>query len=176
MNTNIEHDIIDNLYKKKDIGNNEIRFFLLKYIEKIFKKSINENHGCILLRVQYAYFLFDNMKKFNSGYLEIYSLNEEMENNEISYTMSQQFYIYRIKKKLEEQCLEYRNDKSQISIKFQINNFIKLIAEVARMYYEFWNILLKSNIYIDVKRLDKYGKKINNVVREIEKNINHYHQ
>lgn len=98
MNTNIEHDIIDNLYKKKDIGNNEIRFFLLKYIEKIFKKSINENHGCILLRVQYAYFLFDNMKKFNSGYLEIYSLNEEMENNEISYTMSQQFYIYRIKK------------------------------------------------------------------------------
>ena len=169
MNTNIEHDIIDNLYKKKDIGNNEIRFFLLKYIEKIFKKSINENHGCILLRVQYAYFLFDNMKKFNSGYLEIYSLNEEMENNEISYTMSQQFYIYRIKKTMEENCLEYKNDKTQISIKYQINHFIKLIAEVSRMYYEFWNLLLKSNIYIDVKRLDKYGKKINYVVRDIEK-------
>ena len=167
INTNINYEIIYNLFKKDE--KNEMRFFLLKYIETIFKKAINENKNSILLRVQYANFLFNNMEKFNSGYLEIYSLNEEMKNNEISYTMSQQFYIYRIKKKLEEKCLEYRNDKSQISIKFQINNFIKLIAEVARMYYEFWNILLKSNIYIDVKRLDKYGKKINNVVREIEK-------
>ena len=168
-NTNIDHDIIDNLYKKKDIENNEIRFYLLKYIEKIFKKSINENQNSILLRVQYADFLYDNMNKFNSGYLEIYSLNEEMKNNQISYTMSQQFYIYRIKKKMEEKCLEYRIDKTQISIKFQINYFIKLIAEVSKMYYEFWNILLKSNIYIDVKSLDKYGKKINNITRDIEK-------
>ena len=160
---------LNSLEQKEEFKNKEIKNFLLKYIEHIFKKAISENVNSILLRAQYAHFLKNNLNKYNTAYIEIYSLYEEMENNDISFSFCQQFYIYRVKKHLEEKCLECGTDKNQISIKFQINYFMKLISQVSRMYYEFWSLLLYSKQYQDVKRLDDYGKKINSVVREIDK-------
>jgi hypothetical protein len=105
---------------------------------------------------------------YKNAYLLLYQLYYDLENNYINANIEQKFFIYRIKKSIEDHSIEFNLNKDDISIKYQINFLIDLINNVTELYYSFWNLLLMSNKNNDIKRINKIGTIIHKLIKEIE--------
>jgi hypothetical protein len=140
-----------------DLSNDEIRFLFFQYIENTFRIYNQIFKDSICLKIMNAFFLMKCLSRYNKAYMLFYSLLEE-HNNEL--THSQEFFIYRQKKYLENKIFEDGTDITMISTYFQINSLIKLISNISELYIKFWSILLQTNENEDTTQLLETGLEI----------------
>ena len=88
------------------ISNEDIIYYTLQFIDLLFKKSLKIFRSSVLLNVLYALFQNEKLKKYNIAYI-----NLELIMNNYNLELGQEFYIYRLKKKMEEKGIENENDK-----------------------------------------------------------------
>ena len=143
--------------KLNEMSNDEIKFLFFQYIENTFRSYNKIFKDSIYLKIMNAFFLMKCLSHYNKSYMLFYSLLEE-HNNELTY--SQEFFIYRQKKYLENKIFEDGTDLTMISTYFQINSFIKLISNISELYIKFWSILLQTNENGDTNQLLKIGLEI----------------
>ena len=155
----------------KFFGGNEKKneYILYLYIEKIYKKKVELFNNSILLKVTYSDFLYYIIKKYKKAYQTIYQLYSDIENNYIFSTISQTFFVYRIKREIEERSINNINDGSDISFQYQCHSLMKYISQISEIYFEFWNLLLTSSQKEDLNKLDEYGNEIIQLKNEIDK-------
>ena len=149
----------------------DLDYKLSLFIEDKLRKKINQYNDSILLKCAYAIYLFYHSFKYNKAFLIILSLYDDISEGKISSTLSQEFFIYRMKKNIESNITNLGNNnntkKLEISIYYQINDLIYLIFKISEIYYDFWNILYNCSKYKDIISLEKLGNKINKNVKEI---------
>ena len=85
--------------------------------------------------------------------------------------MTEEYFIFRIMKKIEDKAIEDGFDKTNISYKYQTNMLINLISKITLYYNSFWNLLLNSSEGENIYKLNKYGYKINYLIDAIQ---NHF--
>ena len=155
----------------KFFGGNEKKneYILYIYIEKIFKKKVELFNNSILLKLTYSDFLYNIIKKYKKAYQTIYQLYSDIENNYIFSSISQSFFVYRIKRELEERSINNINDGSDISFQYQCHSLMKFISQISEVYFEFWNLLLTSSQKEDLNKLDEYGNEIIQLKNIIDK-------
>ena len=150
----------------KNISENELETLILNHIDNLFHQALNYYKNSLLLTITYAIFQFNKLEQYYKSYmtiakaLKIDSLN-----------FSQEFFIYRIKRKIEERIFEEGKDNTKISLKFQSNLIIKMISDVSIIYNEFWNELLICKENEDIQKLDEFGSEINKLMKKIEEKI-----
>ena len=150
----------------KNISENELETLILNHIDNLFHQSLNYYKNSLLLTITYAIFQFNKLEQYYKSYM---TLTNALKIN--SLTFSQEFFIYRIKRKIEERIFEEGKDKTNISIKFQSNLIIKMISDVTIIYNEFWNELLICRENEDIQKLDEFGSEINKLMKKIEEKI-----
>ena len=147
----------------------DLDYKISNFIESTLKFKINQFNQSILLKCIYAIYLYEEVFKYNKALLTIISLYEDISQGKISSYLSQEFFIYRLKKCFEGNMSskneEYIN--SELSIHYQINNFLYLILKSSEIYFEFWNLLFNCKQHKDTKLLEKLGNTINLQVKEI---------
>ena len=156
-----DYNLINN---NPNISDEDIIYYTLQFIDLLFKKSLKVFRNSILLNVFHALFQNDKLKKYNIAYL-----NLELILNNFDLTMGQEFYIYRLKKKMEEKCIENESDITNISFKYHSNLIINYLNELMIFYNYFWDLLLNSNGLENIIKLDQYGHKINYYIEKIFK-------
>ena len=156
-----DYNLINN---NPNISDEDVIYYTLQFIDLLFKKSLKVFRNSILLNVFYALFQNDKLKKYNIAYL-----NLELILNNFDLTMEQEFYIYRLKKKMEEKCIENESDITNISFKYHSNLIINYLNELMIFYNYFWDLLLNSNGLENIIKLDQYGHKINYYIEKIFK-------
>ena len=155
----------------KFFGGNEKKneYILYLYIEKIYKKKVELFNNSILLKLTYSDFLYYIIKKYKKAYQTIYQLYSDIDNNYIFSSISQSFFVYRIKRELEERSINNINDGSDISFQYQSHSLMKYISQISEVYFEFWNLLLTSSEKEDLNKLDEYSNDIIELKNEIDK-------
>ena len=162
-NLNINTDIKNNI-----INNEEIQFYMKKYIEKLFKIYINIFKNTYKLRLLYIMYQIEYLKKNKKAYLLLCEL-EQNYRNKLSYC--QEFFIYRIKKQIEEEIFEDYDNLENISINYQINTIIDMILKVTKNYEQFWTLLLEKAHNEDTLKLNEIGNEIGDLNKEINYKI-----
>ena len=155
--------IFSNNKNESQLTNEEIEFYLYQHIDELFKEAINFYQDSVLLLVSYSIFQLEKLERFNKAYLNLCKISEKK-----NLTLDQDFYIYRIKRRIEEKGLEDGTDNTNLSFKFQCNLLINMISEVATIHSYFWNLLLNSNEFEDINKLNHYGFQINNLSERIK--------
>ena len=158
-NDNTKNDFIYSL------KNEDINCLVYKYIEQTFKSMINKYENSIILKIGYAIFLMNVLKKIDKAYI---ILHELFYNNCSDLTISQSYYIYIITNHLQNLSFENASDKSNITLRYKGNQLINLIAQVSEIYYNFWTLLLNSKENQNVNILRKLGSKIHKLVEDID--------
>ena len=158
-NDNTKNDFIYSL------KNEDINSLVYKYIEQTFKSMINKYENSIILKIGYAIFLMNVLKKIDKAYI---ILHELFYNNCSDLTISQSYYIYIITNHLQNLSFENASDKSNITLRYKGNQLINLIAQVSEIYYKFWTLLLNSKENQNVNILRKIGSKIHKLVEDID--------
>ena len=153
------------LEKLNEMSSEEIRFLFFQYIDNTFKVYNQVFKDSISLKIMYAFFLMNCLGQHSKAYMTFYSLLED-ENNYLTY--SQEFFIFRQKKYLENKIFDDGSDSTDISTFFQINSFIKLITYISDLYINFWSLLLQSNEEEDTYRLYECGNNICEIREEID--------
>ena len=151
--------------KLNEMSSEEIRFLFFQYIDNTFKVYIQVFKDSISLKIMYAFFLMNCLGQYSKAYMTFYSLLEN-ENNYLTY--SQEFFIFRQKKYLENKIFDDGSDSTDISIFFQTNSFIKLITNISDLYINFWSLLLQSNEDEDIHKLYECGYNICEIREEID--------
>ena len=154
-----------------------IDYKISQLIENNLKNKINQFNGSILLKCAYAIFLYDYLTKYNKAFLIILSLYEDITQGIIHSTLSQEFYIYRIKRSFESNFKNLaKNNKKNLNVDlstyFQINSLIYLILKSSEIYYDFWNILFNCSEHKDIVTLEKLGNIINKQIKDIHEKFN----
>ena len=85
---------------------------------------------------------------------------------------SEEFFIYRIKRNLEEKGVELGKEQSYISYTYQINNMLSLISEVSYSYSQLYGILLNNTKIMDIHHLKEIAIKIDNLNNKIHEGYN----
>ena len=149
----------------------ELDYKLSEFIESTLKNKVNQYNKSILLKCIYANYLYNDRFKYNKAFLIILSLYEDISQKKIPSNLSQEFYIYRLKRNLETNCINLKkqnDDKNvELSTYYQVNNLLLLILKNSEMYYEFWNILYNYSQHKDILSLEKLGNIINIQVKQI---------
>ena len=148
----------------KIIHSEDLDYYLYQAIDLYYKASIHQNINSILIKISYSNFLRHKLKRFTKAYM---ILNDIIEGN-YYLSPSQEFYFYRLKRKIEDRFIETGIDSSEISIKYQCNSFIHLISKVSEIYLDFWNLLLTGKSDDNISLLSEFGNEINNLIDEIE--------
>ena len=143
-------------------------YILYLYIENIYKKKTELFSNSILLKMTYSDFLYNIIKKYKKSYQTLYQLYSDIENNKIFSTIQEEFYVYRIKREIEERSINNINDGSDISFQYQSHSLMKIISQIAEVYYNFWNLLLTSNQKEDLNKLDEYTNQIIKLKKDID--------
>ena len=150
---------------------NELDYKLSQFIESTLKNKVNQYNKSILLKCLYANYLYNERCKYNKAFLIILSLYEDISKKKIPSNLSQEFYIYRLKRNLETNCINLKNDNNdkneELSSYYQVNNLLFLILKITEMYYEFWNILFNYSQHKDIISLENLGNIINIQVKQI---------
>ena len=141
---------------------------LYKSIDKFYKIALHYNPFSLLLKVSYSNFLRQKLKKNTKAYI---ILNQIID-NENDLNFEQDFYCYRLKRKIEDRFIETGIDNSEISYKYQCNCLINLISKVSLVYLDFWNLLLTNKSDDNIFRLNEFGNEINKILEEIEYKYN----
>ena len=146
------------------ISNEDIIYYTLQFIDLLFKKSLKIFRNSVLLNVSYALFQNEKLKKYNIAYI-----NLELILNNYNLELGQEFYIYRLKKKMEEKGIENENDKTNISFKYHSNLIINYFNDLMLFYNYFWDLVINSSGLENIIKLDIYGHKINYFIEKIFK-------
>ena len=159
INTDTNHNIINN---------EEIQFYMKKYIENLFKIYINIYKNTYKLKLLYIMYQIEYLKKKKRAYLLLCDLEKNFRNK---INFSQEFFIYRIKKQIEEEIYEDYDNSENISINYQINTVIDMIINVTKNYEQFWTLLLEKTHNEDTLKLNEIGNKISDLNQEINYKI-----
>ena len=143
----------------------EFNYYVLQHLEKLYKTWLNYYRNSIILQISYALFQIEKQNRYNKSYLLFSKLIEE---NDKNLKLFQQYFIYRIKRNLEEKGIEENIDKTSLSYKYQSNKLINMIHDICENYLYFWSLLLSSEDFKDLEKLDKLGFKINKKISIIE--------
>ena len=109
-----------------------------------------------ILLVNYAIFQMEKLQKFQKCYK---TLQKALELHNLSF--SEEFFIYRIKRNLEERGIDMGFQQSHISFAFQTKEILFLIQKIATNYSQFWTLLLNKNESMNINQLKDLGGKIN---------------
>ena len=150
----------------ENITDKEFDFYFFQYIEKILKQLMNKFPNSIILHITNVYFNLKIIKRPNKAYILLHKILEEKKLN-----YSQEFYIYRFKKRIENKSIENPRTKDDISFKYQCNTLIDLIVEICLKYIDFYNLLLSCKQFEDVNYLNKLGNEINFLTEEADYKI-----
>ena len=153
------------LEKPKDllIDNSDIEYLLYQHIDLLFKDSLNIFKNSPILLVNYAVFQIEKLKKFQKSYR---TLIKAAELTGLSY--SKEFFIYRLKRNLEEKGIKMGIEQTHISYAFQTKQILCLIQKISQYYFQFWNNLLNKNDIVDINHLKELGIKIDELIHIIK--------
>ena len=154
------------------INTEDLDYYLYQTIDYYYKIIIRQNINSILIKISYSNFLRHKLKRFTKAYI---ILNDIIEGN-FYLSPSQDFYFYRLKRKIEDRFIETGIDSSEISIKYQCNSFIRLISKISEIYLNFWNLLLNGKSDDNISLLSEFGNEINNLMEEIIYKYNYISQ
>ena len=160
----------NNIYKDLNSENDDYNLYLI--VEKALKKRLVYYKNSLLLKLMHYMILKKYLKNHKSAYLLLYHLYLDIDNNLLSATFSQKFFIYRLKKSIEDDSIEFNYNKNDISMRYQINTLIDLITRVSEKYYAFWNLLLSSIQNKEIKKIKEIGSKIHKLIIEIDEKFN----
>ena len=144
------------------LSNEEIEYYILLDIENLYKNSINIFRNSVLLNISYSIFEYEKLKKYNKSYINLLKISN------LNLNLSQEFFIYRIKRKLQEKGIFEGVDLTNLSFKFQCNKLISMIYDLCLYFLDFWNLVLSCTEYSEFQRLNFYGNKINYLLDKIE--------
>ena len=167
---NIEEGSISDINKKlgdENLMNNnteDIDLSLYQTIDKFYKVALQNNMNSIILKISYSNFLRHKLKRYTKAYMILVEILEE----EDYLSFSEDFYCYRLKRKIEDRFIETGIDKSEISYKYQCNTLINLISKVSSIYLDLWNLLLNNKSEDNIFRLNEFGNEINIIIEQIE--------
>ena len=151
------------------------KFLLLRYAEKLYKMSISKFPQDIILKINYAIFLYTKINKKKEAKTELILIKPKF------FSFNDNFNLYLCKKYLEEyfllinlknkekietfnliQALEYKNN---------FNIFKDLIAKSSNLYYDFWSSLYNCHIQgtEDFYKLNDIGNQIKKLIEKIDK-------
>ena len=164
----LEYHSYHSNYIDKDLNDEDTKYNYYLIIEKSLKRRMLLFKKSIVLKLMHFLILKKYLNKNKSAYLLLYHLYSDIEKNIFSASFSQKFYIFRLKKSIEDDSIEFNYNKNEISIRFQINNLIDLIVKVSEMYYSFWNLLLSSIQSKEIKEINNIGRIIHILINEIE--------
>ena len=99
----------------------------MKYFDETFKYFLNRFPESIILKIFYSIFLGDYLNRFDKSYIIL----SQLFTSSLNLTPSQEFFAYRLMRKIEEKSFEYGIDKTKVSLKYQCNKLIDLIAEIS---------------------------------------------
>ena len=160
---------IENLSKiinqsKEYIENNEeIDFLLYQHIDDLYKDALNIFKNSPILLVNYAIFQMEKLHKYQKCYR---TLKKAVELHNLNF--SEEFFIYRIKRNLEERGVEMGIEQAHISFAFQTKEILFQIQKIATYYSQFWTLLLNKSESMDINQLKDLGGKISEM-RELVK-------
>ena len=149
----------------KDLMNNnsDMDFILYQHIDELYKQSLNIFKASPILLVNYAVFQMEKLHKYQKSYK---TLLKATEIHNLSF--SEEFFIYRIKRNLEERGIEMGIEQTHISFAYQTKEILTLIKKIATFYSQFWTLLLNKNESIDINHLKNLGIKINDMKTTIK--------
>ena len=150
--------------------NKDYNLYLI--VEKALKRRMVYHRNSVLLKIIHFIILKNYLKNHKSAYLLLYHLYLDIENEIITVSQSQKFFIFRLKKSIEDDSIEFNYNKNDISMRYQINSLIDLIIKVSEMYYAFWSLLLTSTKIKEIKKINEMGGEIHKLIVEIENKFN----
>ena len=153
---------------KSDINEEQKNFLIMKYFDETFKYFLNRFPESIILKIFYSIFLGDYLNRFDKSYIIL----SQLFTSSLNLTPSQEFFAYRLMRKIEEKSFEYGIDKTKVSLKYQCNKLIDLISNVSIIYIKFWNLILNSSENEDINKLNELGEEIHILSSDIEQKIN----
>ena len=164
--------------EKSKLNEERENYNLYCIVEKSLKRRMVLYKNSLLLKIFHFIILKKYLKNYKSAYILLYQLNYDLEQNYIYGNLNEKFFIFRTKKSIEDDSINFNLDKNDISIKYQINKLIDLIINITELYFSFWNLLLSSWQNKEMKRITEIGSiiqklinKIQNKFEDIEKNI-----
>ena len=156
------------IHYKTDITAQQKDFLILKYFDSTFKYFLNRFPQSVILKITYSIFLGDYLKRFDKSYIIL----SELFSYSFNLNFSQEFFVYRLMRKIEEKSFDYGFDETKISLKYQCNKLIDLISNVSIIYIKFWNLILNSSENEDINKLNELGEEIYILSSAIEQKIN----
>ncbi len=159
-----------NFYKDLNGENDDYNLYLI--VEKTLKKRMVYYKNSLLLKSMHYMILKKYLKNHKSAYLLLYHLYLDIDNNLLSASFSQKFFIYRLKKSIEDDSIEFNYNKTDISMRYQINTLIDLITKVSEKYYSFWNLLISSTQNKEIKKINEMGNQIHQLIIDIDEKFN----
>ena len=146
----------------KENEDSKLEFYFYQYLEGVYKDTLKIFRDCPLLLVNYAIFQLEKMHRYHKSYIILLKC---LSLSNLNY--SEEFFIYRIKRNLEEKGTELGKDQSYISYIYQINNILSLISEVSFSYSQLYGILLNNTKLMDINHLKEIAIKIDNLNNKI---------
>ena len=120
-------DLYNKRSKKEELS--KVEFYFCQYIEDLYKDALKIFRDSPLLLVNYAIFQLEKMHRYNKAYRILLKCLFLLDLN-----YSQEFFIYRIKRNLEEKGVDLGKEQSNISYTYQINNLLTLVSQVSYSY------------------------------------------
>ena len=165
----INYSNYNNKTQKENLLNEEDENYnLYCIVEKSLKRRMVLFKNSLLLKILHFIILKYYLKNHKGAYLLLYQLNYDLENFFINGNFSEKFFIFRIKKTIEDDSIDFHFDKNEISMRFQINTLIDSIITISELYFSFWNLLLSSSQNKEIKRINQLGSIIHKLINEIE--------
>ena len=169
QNQNLENDEIilkkkiDSFKNESHINDKEFEYYLFQQVDILFREAINFFRDSVILKVTYALFQIEKLGRYNKGYINLINVCQIR-----NLSFSQDFLVYRIKRRLEEKGIEDGVDKSNLSFRYQCNQLISMISKISTIYSYFWNLLVTSSDLEDITKLSEYGVEINEMMEKID--------
>ena len=164
----LQYQTYHSSYFNKELNEEDRKYNFYLIIEKILKKRMVLFKNSLLLKLMHFIILKNYLKNNKSAYLILYHLYYDIDNKLFSANFSQFFFIFKLKKSIEDDSIEFNFNKNNISIRYQVNTLMDLISNISEQYYSFWNLLLSSIQKKEIKQINKIGRKIHQLIQQID--------
>ena len=163
-NISILKKIIE-LYNKEinEEAINKLDYYFYLYIDGLYNEGLKHFRDSPLLLVNYSIFQLEKMHRYHKAYsilLKCLYLP--------NLSFSEEFFIYRIKRNLEEKGNKLGREHSYISYTYQVNSMLSLISEVSYSYTQLYGILLNDSKINEINNLKEVAIKIYNTNKKIQ--------
>ena len=140
---------------------NNMRIYLLRHAEILYKVAISKYPFNAKLRLSYALFLFQKLNKKQQGTNEILLLNK------YSTSFEDSFLVFRAQKLIENENIGNSINGiiktiNPILYKGILKNMKEIMGNITMKYIDFWSILAKNDKikYDNFKKMNEIGNKI----------------